>query len=93
MAIVVDMISRYGGEFHGDVSVTLQNRLCRSGMRATLKNPIIESTPVGVRLVSGDERVDIDYRNIEEIDSMNDNYCCFEYKDTGVVMAVAFMVS
>ena len=93
MAVVVDMIGRYGRRFHGDVSVTLQSKLCKSGIRATLKNPEIQQTPVGVRLVSGENRVDIDYRNIDEINSMNNDYCCFEYKDTGVVMAVAFMAS
>lgn len=88
---IENVISRYGDKFHGDVSVALQSRTSRSGVRAILKNPKIEETPFGVRLISGSSRVDIDYRDARETDTLTEDDFSLEYDKSGLSMSIAFM--
>lgn len=85
------IIGRYGDKFHGNVSVALQSRTSRAAVRAVLKNPKIESTPIGIRLISGDERVDIDYRKVKEGECRTEDDFLLNYEDSGLIMSVAFM--
>ena len=85
--------SRFGGEFHGDVSVSLQSKLCRSMVKTVMKEPTIRKTPVGVRLETKDNRVDIDFRKATEKESATDLDCSVEYEDAGMVMSIAFILA
>ena len=84
-----DVRKKYGATFHGDVVVSLQSSGCKTMIRATLIDPEIERTPVGLIFTSGDDRFDVDLRDANEHDDGSDDYCEIEYEN-GMHLAILF---
>ena len=84
-----DVKEKYGDVFHGDVVVSLQDKGCKTMVRATLTDPEIAPTPIGLIFTSGDDRFDVDFRNANDHDDGSDNYCEIEYEN-GLFMAIMF---
>lgn len=81
------------GKHEGEVIASLQNIHTKAMIRTVLNDPEITETEIGLIMVSDDNRVDIDFRGMNDHESGQPWFCSLDYPDLGVLMTILFMES
>ena len=80
-----------GEEFKGTVIGSIWCNNPRVVSRTVLKEPLIYYTPFGISLTSDDNRIDVDFRNVSNCNSLSDDDIDFEYSNKDFQMGVVMI--
>lgn len=79
------------GRYNGTIVTSVICSNPRTATRAVFKDPIVTRTYNGIRLERGDQRTDIDFRNVMNADTSLPNYISCEYEGSALRFGVCLL--